>query len=58
MSMPVFSLGGQAFEAAPLNSPEPGKDPLPWLTALPYVSSAVIKQKRRGGEKNNYKPTL
>lgn len=53
--MPVFSLGGQAFEAALLNPAEPGEGPLPWLIALLYIASAVMKHK--GGE-NPQKPTL
>lgn len=53
--MPVFSLGGQAFEAALLNPAEPGEGPLPWLIALLYIASAVMKHK--GGE-NPPKPTL
>jgi len=48
--MPVFSLGGQAFEAALLNPAEPGEGPLPWLIAL-YITSAVMKRER-GGKKN------
>lgn len=53
MGMPVFSLGGQAFEAALLNPAEPGEGPLPWLIALLYIASAVMKHKGGGKTPKN-----
>ena len=55
MGMPVFSLGGQAFEAALLNPAEPGEGPLPWLIAL-YITSAVMKRERGGKKKPKKQP--